>query len=272
MSISNKNSSLQIANRFHLHLYHFARGTFPLANGVPAMLLVNRCLIPLNSSDTEESYIEDNNCHFTLRPGCAYFIPAYHKAGVKLAENMHFISIQFLLDFHNGIDIFSSLKKLVKIKDATFAQRADETFDMTSDHLMSPCLHSIVFDFVSRIFREIDMQDLNLDVALSSFQDLNRISETCTAATTVAELADLCGVCRDTFSRTFIRENGISPKQFLNRCILHRAYTLLAEGDRRVNEVANELHFTNEFYFSRFFKKHTGMAPKQFRQRYQKAD
>lgn len=112
------------------------------------------------------------------------------------------------------------------------------------------------------------MQDLNLDVALSSFQDLNRISETCTAATTVAELADLCGVCRDTFSRTFIRKNGISPKQFLNRCILHRAYTMLSTENLLVNEVAKRLNFTNEFYFSRFFKKHTGMAPKQFRKKY----
>ncbi len=269
MSVVHRNKSLLITNRFHLQLYHYARGTYPAADGSVTTMLVNRCLIPLGSTDAEESYVSDENHYYPMRPGCAYFIPAFHKAGVKLTENMRFLSIQFLLDFYNGIDVFSSFRQIMEIEDPTITQRANEAFEIESPYQLAPRLHSVVFDFVSRIFEKTDVDKLNLDVLLlPSFQDLNRLSETCTAATTVAELADLCGLCRDTFSRTFIRKNGISPKQFLNRCILHRAYTLLSAGDMKVNEVAKELHFTNEFYFSRFFKKHTGFSPKQFRRVY----
>lgn len=263
MAVSSKNYFLQDTNRFRLHIYHYARGTYPIKENGYNHLMVNRCLIPIGGPDPEESYIEDHKSHFTLQPGSVYFIPMNHKVQVRLTENMHFISIQFLLDLHNWNDVFSSIKKILTFKDPSFLERANNAFDTEDPFLMSTRLLSIAYDFVSRIFELSDINDLNLGIHLNfTYMELNRLSETCTAMTTIAELADICGVCRDTFSRNFIRENGISPKQFLTKCILHRAYTMLASGDMKVNEVAKELKFNNEFYFSRFFKKHTGFSPK----------
>ena len=58
---------------------------------------------------------------------------------------------------------------------------------------------------------------------------------------------------------------GMTPKQFLTRTLLNRACALLLRGNRLAREVALELGFTNEFYFSRFFRKQTGMTPQEFR-------
>jgi len=33
-----------------------------------------------------------------------------------------------------------------------------------------------------------------------------------------------------------------------------------------IKEIAAELGFGSEFYFSRFFRRHTGMAPRDYRQ------
>jgi YesN/AraC family two-component response regulator len=46
---------------------------------------------------------------------------------------------------------------------------------------------------------------------------------------------------------------------------MYRACSLLATENLKIREIAEKLEFTNEFYFSRFFKKHSGMAPAQFR-------
>lgn len=265
-SIRAKNDLLRTANRLHLHLYHFARGVYPAATGIPGALPVNRCLMPLENKGREESYIKDSQQHLIMRPGYIYFIPAHHPAGVKLTENMRFISIQFLLDFHNGIDLFSQTKKIIELENPRLTVQADHTFDSESAHLLGVRLQSVVMELTAMLFERIEPDDLCLNMTADlSETTLNNLHERCTAKTTVAELAEQSNLCRDAFSRNFIRKNGISPKQFLNRCIMYRACSLLATGNLKIREIAEKLEFTNEFYFSRFFKKHSGMAPSQFR-------
>ena len=69
MSIASKDHSLHLSNRFHLQITHFAYGTFPSANGVPAAIPVNRLLFCLGSTDHEESYVKDENCYYPMQPG-----------------------------------------------------------------------------------------------------------------------------------------------------------------------------------------------------------
>ncbi|RYH63964.1 MAG: AraC family transcriptional regulator [Alcaligenaceae bacterium] len=35
-----------------------------------------------------------------------------------------------------------------------------------------------------------------------------------------------------------------------------------------MNEISNHLHFQDNSYFSRFFKKHSGKSPEEFRKTY----
>ncbi len=268
MSIASKDHSLHLSNRFHLQITHFAYGTYPSANGVPAAIPVNRLLFCLGSTDHEESYVKDENYYYPMQPGHFYFIPANHVAGVCLSEGMYFVSIQFLLDLYNGLDVFSSVNKILEFEDAAQVKRALEIFKTPGENVWSVKMSGLACDCIGSIFEKLDPVELNLtEITGFSSQSLRLLSETCTAMTTVGELADLCKVNRDTFSRNFTRQNGITPKQFLIRCILQRAYTLLSSGKYRVHEVAKELKFTNEFYFSRFFKKHTGKTPKACRSR-----
>ena len=261
-----KNNLLHLSNSFHLQITHFACGTYPAADGTFAALPVNRLLFCLGSSDDEESYVENADSHYTMQYGHIYFIPANHIAGVRLSNGMNFVSIQFLLDLYNGLDVLSSVNKILDFDDAAMVERARKIFKITAEHIWSPQLPGITYDCIGNIFEQLEPIELNL-TEITGFSDrsLRLLSETCTAVTTVAELADLCKINRDTFSRNFTRKNGITPKQFLTRCILRRAYTLLSSGKYRVYEVAKELKFSNEFYFSRFFKKHTGRTPKDFR-------
>ena len=82
------------------------------------------------------------------------------------------------------------------------------------------------------------------------------------------ELAALRKTRRETFTRKFTAATGITPKELLTQAVLNRAGNLLLRGNYRVREVAFELGFSNEFYFSRFFKKHTGMPPHRFKELY----
>ena len=59
---------------------------------------------------------------------------------------------------------------------------------------------------------------------------------------------------------------GMSPMEVLNARIVHEAQRELVYSTLSVKQVAAELGYEDEAYFGRFFKKHTGLRPTEFRQ------
>ena len=53
--------------------------------------------------------------------------------------------------------------------------------------------------------------------------------------------------------------------EHIQRARLDQARLLLADGRLSVKDVAGQLSFSSEFYFSHFFRHHTGMSPTEFR-------
>lgn len=49
--------------------------------------------------------------------------------------------------------------------------------------------------------------------------------------------------------------------------ILHDSKVLLIYSDLSISDIAEKLHFSNQNYFARFFKKHTTFSPNQFRKK-----
>jgi AraC-like DNA-binding protein len=64
--------------------------------------------------------------------------------------------------------------------------------------------------------------------------------------------------------REFSRDMGFSLKTYIDKIILKKAQDSLLIDDMNVKEISNALDFTDEFYFSRFFKKHTGLSPTMY--------
>ena len=75
------------------------------------------------------------------------------------------------------------------------------------------------------------------------------------------------GLTRRKIAKVFAAAAGVPPKVWLNRVITRKAGELLMHGVSS-REAAARLCFNNEFYFSRFFKTHIGIAPREFRERY----
>lgn len=59
---------------------------------------------------------------------------------------------------------------------------------------------------------------------------------------------------------------GMTITQLLNQLVLLEAKRELFHGDLTVKEIAYSLGFSDQSYFARFFKKHTGNTPEQFRE------
>ncbi len=65
--------------------------------------------------------------------------------------------------------------------------------------------------------------------------------------------------------RIFQRDFGITPYQYLLRRKMETARMLLKNSVKPVKEIACELGFSDEYYFSNIFKKKNGVSPQKFR-------
>lgn len=59
--------------------------------------------------------------------------------------------------------------------------------------------------------------------------------------------------------------SGLTFMEWRDRYILQAAYELLAKTPMHINKIAERLHFKDAVVFSRYFKKHTGESPKDWR-------
>lgn len=84
----------------------------------------------------------------------------------------------------------------------------------------------------------------------------------------VEELIGDSGLSKAYFHRSFQRMAGVSPGGLISRLRLEKAKSLLAMTDLPIAEVGNLAGYADGAYFSRIFKRRTGMTPQQWRSRY----
>ncbi|MBR7165275.1 MAG: helix-turn-helix transcriptional regulator [Clostridia bacterium] len=72
------------------------------------------------------------------------------------------------------------------------------------------------------------------------------------------------------FIRRFKKTFGTSPQNYFGRLKLMKAMHLLASTALAVEEVAAQIGIADTSYFSRFFKKHCGVTPVEFRRAFRR--
>lgn len=85
----------------------------------------------------------------------------------------------------------------------------------------------------------------------------------------VAELAALAGMSESSFMRLFKRVMGTSPIDWLRRERINQAKRRLSESTDSIKEISRQAGYSDQFFFSKDFKKCTGLTPTDFRRREQ---
>lgn len=82
---------------------------------------------------------------------------------------------------------------------------------------------------------------------------------------TVAYCAEQLHLSANYFGDLVKKETGISAQEYLQRKIIEVAKSKMADPDKTVGAIAEELGFKYSQHFSRFFKQQTGSSPNEFR-------
>lgn len=58
---------------------------------------------------------------------------------------------------------------------------------------------------------------------------------------------------------------GISSKEAIDYYVIQEAILLMHNHELSIAQIANELNFSNQSFFGKFFKRYTSLSPKEYR-------
>ena len=82
----------------------------------------------------------------------------------------------------------------------------------------------------------------------------------CTSPQSVAELASLCGISETYFRQLFFAVYGRNPSEYFLNLRIEKAKLCLQDGES-IAHSAEMAGFTDASYFSKVFRRQTGMLP-----------
>lgn len=122
-----------------------------------------------------------------------------------------------------------------------------------------------------------NLDDLTTVVAMSRRKEAEGIAErerlrpaflciekNFTKAMSLREMARLCHMSENYFSRMFGRVTGTTFPRYINGLRIARAKELLLSGTLKINAIAYEVGYDDPAYFVRKFKQFTGMSPTEW--------
>ena len=164
------------------------------------------------------------------------------------AENLPLQPLQELKDYSQIGEIFKKLTKYWYDKLPNY------------EFVTKNLLEQLIF----QIYEDMREQKHNYNANLIVEKVIKYMNQNISRKVTVTELSDLVKLSPTYLSETFKAETGYSIIKFFNKMKIDKAKEIIIEGDKKVKEVATLMGFSDEFYFSKIFKKVEGISPSQF--------
>ncbi|HTQ38854.1 MAG TPA: helix-turn-helix transcriptional regulator, partial [Pirellulales bacterium] len=140
---------------------------------------------------------------------------------------------------------------------------------LAHSHFSQQLCGSIVQTLAYKIAEQALPADARYSRALFSYLDVREaIDKHFLEMNTVEDVAAHCHKTPHYICTLFKRFDHVTPYQYLNRVRMQYAANLLSEPGVLVKQVARRLGFTDQFQFSRAFKRVFGVPPLEFQQQH----
>ncbi|WP_107943467.1 helix-turn-helix transcriptional regulator [Metasolibacillus sp. FSL H7-0170] len=132
-----------------------------------------------------------------------------------------------------------------KMKDAEFLQFADDLIEFYVYFIADRKQPTFSHQTVNKVIMYIN-DELETDL-------------------TVENIANNFHISTSHLSRIFREHVGITLVEYLNVRRVEESQYYLRHTNKSITSISNQFHFCNQSYFTRIFKKYTGVTPKHFR-------
>jgi AraC-like DNA-binding protein len=246
--------------------------------------------------DDGEGIISGPNSSVKLCPGYLYLIPSFTHCNLRCDDSLGQYFVQFFEESTDGISLFANcreifqtkadfsditnFKRLIAINPGRGLNRSNDPVVYEKDiyyrefielnNLQSIAVQyetqGIIFQLISRFLKpeifQRAKQETRPPVVLDAMEYIQRrLGE----PLKVSQLADRAGLSTDYFSKIFHLCTGQSPINYILQKKIERAQYLITTTQKQQGEIAELTGFENVQYFSRVFKRVTGLTPGAYR-------
>lgn len=148
-------------------------------------------------------------------------------------------------------------------------------FKEVFEHISKNCENAIyppallkasVFELITELSKQFKRNFISSENDVLLLSAIKYISENYfKKELSVAEISKMHHISESTLRRIFRASLNTSPKEYINTLRLKRAKLLLKSDSFSIAEIAGLVGFEDSSYFSRFFKKQTGINPTKYR-------
>lgn len=243
-----------------------------------------------------EGNIVLNQNKYELKPGHLYLIPSFSLCNYSSETFLGHFYIHFIPQIKGGTDLFKLIKFHYELpateSDYYLMKRilelnpekklmnqdpekycVDDLFPYNSTNMpaqqIAGCMETqgILLQLFSRFINVEDQKGdgvgLNLNSKIS--QAINFIQTNLSKPITITELAGVCNLSNDYFSRLFLRIMGMRPIDYINRKRVEEAQLQLVVTNDPIEKIALDVGIDNFSYFNRMFKKYSCSTPGEYR-------
>ncbi len=263
-----QNNLLSLSNCLNLEFRNFFFGT---SNGnFVTKYPHNRLLFSFGSRG--DTAIEDGSATVKFKRGMWLLIPAFQEARHFHAGSNH-LSIHFSFSVLRGVEILANKHRIFHGEDPALTQVAESLVDSPGSLHFINGVQLLCRQVLFEVLRE---EVIDMEQVYSKFVKYARLTEylhrNCDFHVSVADMAKIMNMGEQNFAKKFSADTGIAPRKFFDRILADHAVKLLTGTESSIKEIAEAMGFCSEYYFSRFFKRHLGLPPSEFRQRHTRFD
>ncbi len=143
-------------------------------------------------------------------------------------------------------------------------EKTEHTWRKKTTGYMMKCM-SELYGIIYSMKREYEagyISESKSNILASAVSHIHR--EYTNESMNISYLAQLCSISETYFRRLFFKTYGMSPVKYINNLRIERAKELIKSDMYSICEVALLSGYKDESYFSREFKKATGVCPSKY--------
>ncbi|MBL8993982.1 MAG: helix-turn-helix transcriptional regulator [Spirochaetia bacterium] len=199
-----------------------------------------------------------------LKAGHLYLFPGFQRRKTYACDRLEKLFFHFRL-LYRGIDLFRDAEPLALPFPKgfeTITSRSREAMERGDLFASKAALLESLAPFQTAIGKILSKKTPAYQKHESFFQ---LVETRIRSELEIGEAAQLAGRTEKAFAADFKKSFGLSPKQFFLREKTRRIQEVLTHTDLPAGKIAEDFGFTDAFYFSRFFKKMSGLTPMDYR-------
>lgn len=152
-------------------------------------------------------------------------------------------------------DYYSFVRKQIQLENKTYIREI-------TYHLVSSLFYEIL-NIIDRYQPDVQISQSRQKELFERF--LHLLKENYKVNRSVTFYADKLCITPKYLSALSKGLTQLTASEWIDRCVILEAKGLLKGSSKTIQEISDELNFPNQSFFGKYFKNHTGLSPKDFR-------